>query len=206
MTRLVGRHRQVVLIAIAIFAVLAVFVAIVTRRPDGPEETVSKPAGGDAQTPDQEATAGKVLATELYFPGTGGWLQTERREVPASTDSVEQISVVVSHLLAGPRDSGMRAPLPEGVSVRKVYLPEDRLAFVDFESADSTPPASGSLREMLTVYSLVNTVVLNFEQIDRVVLLWNGRQLRTFAGHVDTMRPLAPNTDLVARDASGATP
>ena len=57
---------------------------------------------------------------------------------------------------------------------------------------------------MLTVYSLVNTVLLNFEQLDRVVLLWNGRQLRTFAGHVDTMRPLAANPDLIARELGGA--
>jgi hypothetical protein len=37
------------------------------------------------------------------------------------------------------------------------------------------------------------------EEADRVVLLWNGRQASTFAGHVDTTRPLGPAADLIAR-------
>ncbi len=199
-------NRQTVLIAIAILAVLALFVGIVSWQPDDPEEATSEPAEGESSTPEEEA--GDVLTAELYFPGAGGWLRAERREVPAVEDLPDQISVVVGHLLAGPSASNLLAPLPEGVTVRKIYMSE-RQAFVDFESAEPAPPASGSLQEMLTVYSLVNTVLLNFEQLDRVVLLWNGQQLRTFAGHVDTMRPLAANPDLVARElgnASGTTP
>ncbi|MEM7357123.1 MAG: hypothetical protein AAF657_40285, partial [Acidobacteriota bacterium] len=61
------------------------------------------------------------------------------------------------------------------------------------------PPASGSAREMLTIYSLVNSVLLNFEEVERLVLLWNGGQMRTFAGHMDTRRPLVANLDLIAR-------
>ncbi len=202
-------NRQTVLIAIAILAVLALFVALVTWEPKSPEEEASEPTEGELATPEVEAATGDVLTAELYFPGSGGWLQTERREVPAVTDLAEQISAVVGHLLAGPSRSDLQPPLPEGVTVRKVYMSEGGVAYIDFESAEAAPPASGSLREMLTVYSLVNTVLLNFDQLERVVLLWNGRQLRTFAGHIDTMRPLAANSDLVARDpgtASGTTP
>ncbi len=202
-------NRQTVLIAIAILAVLALFVAIVTWQPDSSEEATSESTEGELATPEADALTGEVLTAELYFPGASGWLQTERRDVPASADLAEQVSTVLGYLLAGSSDGDLQAPLPEGVTVRKVYMAENRLAFVDFESAEPAPPASGSLREMLTVYSLVNTVLLNFEQIDRVVLLWNGQQLRTFAGHVDTMRPLAANSGLIARDpggASGATP
>ncbi len=201
--------RQAVLIAIALFAVLAVLVAIVSRQQDDSGETASESVETETTASDEDAAVGEMLVAELYFPGTGGWLHAERRELPSSAESAERISAVVANLLAGPRGGGMRAPLPESVSVRKVYLSENGVAFLDFESIDSTPPASGSQREMLTVYSLVNTVLLNFEELDRIVLLWNGRQLKTFAGHVDTMRPLAVNTDLIARDsgrASGATP
>jgi hypothetical protein len=61
------------------------------------------------------------------------------------------------------------------------------------------PPAGGSREELVTVYSLVNSLALNVPAARRVVLLWNGSQRRSFAGHVDTSRPLAPDPSLVAR-------
>ncbi len=195
-----GATWKAALIAIATLAVLAGLTAILLRQQE-PAETASETAGLEAATTGEDATAGETLAVDLFFPGAGGWLLTERREVPARAESADRITAVVESLLAGPTGNGMRAPLPDGASVRKVYLAENSLAFLDFESPESTPPASGSLREMLTVYSLVNTVLLNFEELNGVVLLWNGRQLKTFAGHVDTMRPLAAKSDLIAQSS-----
>ncbi len=192
--------RRAVLIAIAILAVLAGLAAIVTWQRDSPEDPAARPDEAQEAAFEGDTVASEVLAAELYFPGTGSRLLAESREVPENGDSAERITAVVETLLAGPQGSGMRAPLPDGVIVRKVYLPEKGLAFLDFESPENVPPpASGSLAEMLTVYSLVNTVLLNFEELDRVVLLWNGRQLKTFAGHLDTMRPLAANPGLIAQ-------
>ena len=192
-------NRQTALIAIAIFAVLAALVAFVTLRRQGPEESEPEAAGSQSVLPDEDAAADSTLTVDLYFPGLGGRLRTERRELPANAETEKRIEAVIETLLAGPGDPGMRPPLADGVGLRKVYLAEDGLVFVDFQSPDgSPPPASGSQVEMLTVYSLVNTVLLNFEELERVVLLWNGRQLRTFAGHVDTARPLAADTGLVA--------
>ncbi len=188
------------LIAIAIVAVLAGVVAVVFWPRDVPEGATSETDGSETAAVDEDLAAGEVWAANLYFPSTGGLLLAEAREVPASAETAERISALVTTLLAGPRGRGMRPPLPDNVTVRKVYLAEDGLAFLDLESPDGAPPpASGSLREMLTVYSLVNTVLLNFDELERIVLLWNGRQLKTFAGHLDTMRPLAANTDVVAR-------
>ncbi len=198
--------RKTLLIAIAILAVLAILVTIASRRQDGSEKTLSESAPTVTAAPEEAAEASETLTADLFFPDTGGWLLAERREVPVSSEPAERISAVVANLLAGPAGGGgMRAPLPEGVGVRKVYLSDDGVALLDLESAEALPPASGSLAEMLTVYSLVNTVLLNFEELDRVVLLWNGRQLRTFAGHLDTMRPLTANTDLIAREAGRAS-
>jgi hypothetical protein len=51
---------------------------------------------------------------------------------------------------------------------------------------------------MLSVYSLVDTVLLNVPEIEAMVLLWNGRQPQAFAGHVDTSLPLRADRDLIA--------
>lgn len=192
-------NRQVVLIAIAILLVLAGLAAFLTWQ-RGPRDDPSvspdnlEPVAGDEVPEEME-----LLAADLYFPGTGGGLQAERHELPVGESEAERMSAVVAALLAGPRNPSLRAPLPSTVSLRKVYLTEEGTAFLDLESeGGEPPPASGSQREVLTVYSLVNTVLLNFDEAESMVLLWNGRQLRTFAGHLDTMRPLKPNTDLIA--------
>ncbi len=58
--------------------------------------------------------------------------------------------------------------------------------------------ALGSEDELLAVYSLVNTVALNdIEGVGSVVLMWDGRQPETFAGHVDVSRPLMADTSWV---------
>ena len=190
--------RRVVLITGAIFVILAGLAAFYSRQ-RGPEDDA--PAEPDAELQDREEISDDrdLLEADLYFPGTGGGLEAERHELTVGAGAIERISAVVSALLAGPRDRALRAPLPSTVSLRKVYLTEEGTAFLDLQSADGgPPPASGSQREVLTVYSLVNTVLLNFEEAESLVLLWNGRQLRTFAGHLDTMRPLTSKTDLIA--------
>ena len=65
------------------------------------------------------------------------------------------------------------------------------------EPARAGPPVSGSQTELLAVYSLVDTILLNVPEMEAVILLWNGRQLLTFAGHLDTSLPLRADSDLI---------
>ncbi|MCP4659309.1 MAG: GerMN domain-containing protein [bacterium] len=145
--------------------------------------------------PEPEATR----PCDLYFPGAGGHLSVEPRELPADADSAARVTDLVEALIAGPQGASLRPPLPDGVTVGQVYLMDGGTVILDLESAEPAPPASGSLREMLTVYSLVNTVLFNVEEAEQLVLLWNGQQPSTFAGHLNTAQPLLPNTRLVAR-------
>ena len=55
----------------------------------------------------------------------------------------------------------------------------------------------GSAEELLALYSIVNTMLLGNEGARSTVLLINGRQRETFAGHFDTSRPLYPRPDLI---------
>ncbi|MCP3957115.1 MAG: GerMN domain-containing protein [bacterium] len=196
--------RQTVLIAITLTAVLVAVVTIVSCEREVEPGEGSEPIEETATEGEEELEALDLTPADLYFPSAGGWLRAERREVPSSEAVAEGIVAVVEALLAGPGvaetpASGLYAPLPEGVTVRRVYLAE-RTAFLDLQSPEGAPPPpSGSRQEILTVYSVVNTVLLNFEEVEQLVLLWNGRQPRTFAGHLDTMRPLSANTDLIAR-------
>jgi hypothetical protein len=159
--------------------------------------------GGAAPSPGEPAAAAAprpALPVDLYFPGDGGLLYPERRELAVPDDAETQIRALLAELLAGPRTPGLLRPLPAGVEVDAVHLGGDGTAFVDLVApAAAEPPAAGSGLEMQIVYSVVNTVALNVPQARRVALLWNGAQRPTFAGHLDTSRPLAPAPGLVAR-------
>jgi hypothetical protein len=161
------------------------------------EEPASAAAPGAVPGP---AAPRQSVPFRLFFPGGGGLLYVEQRQLDVTTDPRERTESIVRALLAGPRGEGLAAPLPPGIELALVLLGSDGTAFVDLhEPAGGAPPPSGSRREMLTVYSLVNSIVHNVPEARRVVLLWNGVQPTTFAGHLATDRPLAPSTDLVAQ-------
>lgn len=134
----------------------------------------------------------------LFFPGEGGRLYAESRSIAVVSGVEERVAVVVEQLLAGPTTPGLEAPLPAGTTLRGIDLLGEEVAFVDLGSQEELPPA-GSRREMLIVYSLVDSVVRNVETVERVGLLWNGIQRPTLAGHVDLTHPLPPDMGLVAK-------
>lgn len=155
-------------------------------------------AGGTAPNA-AGGTAGETVDLTLYFPGADGRLYAERREAQVSPGAAARARAALEGLLAGPRSEGLRAPLPAGVEIGSLVLLTDGTVIVDLRSAErEQPPSSGSLAERTTVYSLVDTVLMNAEGSRRVTLLWNGVQRESFAGHLDTTRPLAADTSILA--------
>jgi len=143
---------------------------------------------------------GEAWQMQLLFPGRGGRLYPEERPVAPLADSEERIATVVRELLAGPVSDGLFPAMPEGVELATLHLDPEGLAYVDLASPDEAPfPPTGSQREILAVYSVVNSVLLNVPEVRAVVLLWNGQQRSSFAGHLDTSRPLMAKNDLTAR-------
>jgi hypothetical protein len=176
--------------------VAALVVAALGCKRSGPAD------GGGVGASKEDASATAVLPFDLYFPAPAGRLRAERRELRVATDSTARASVLVAALLEGPTHEGLAAPLPAGVEVGTVYLSPapDRVLYLEFRSASlPAPPASGSEQELQTVYSVVDTVLLNIPEIRRVVLLWNGSQRESFAGHVDTASALGAREALIDR-------
>ena len=50
---------------------------------------------------------------------------------------------------------------------------------------------------MMTIWSIVNTLVLNVPEIEAVKILIGGGEAETLAGHIDLSRPLRANMPLV---------
>ena len=128
-------------------------------------------------------------------------LVREPRVLPPASDAPAAARQIAEAILAGPTTDGLVAPFPTEVALGAVNVGTDGVVFIDLVSETLLRlPPRGSRVELLTLYSLVNSIVDNVDGAERVVLLWNGEQLRTLAGHIDTSQPIMPEPSLVEMD------
>jgi hypothetical protein len=130
------------------------------------------------------------LSVHLYFGDPkGDYLMAEQRvfDKPRSGPALGRI--LVQALIDGPRQRGTRT-LPEGVELRSVFLVPDNdsgdtIAIVDLDAQGVASHPGGVDLELLTIYSIVNTLVFNMDDLRAVKLLVGGREADTLGGHVD---------------------
>ena len=125
-------------------------------------------------------------------------LAIEERSVAFSSDLARQLHAVVEELVRGSR-GGLGATLaPETRVLARVR--DRRGASPTWTSRRRRPAAQpgGSEAELLTVYSVVNSLTANFPAVKRVQILIEDRPVPTLAGHVDLTRPLRPDMTLLA--------
>ena len=178
-------------------------------------------ANGDGDGEVELVAPGEAFLATLCFPSSDGLLRCDERPIRAEDSAEETAAVIVDALIAGPGPIEELLPaLPAEVRLLAVEL-LDGVAYVDLTTAagDSGTgegagtagrsvlvlerPAMGLTEELLAVYSLVNSLTANNLRIDRVVLMWNGEQRSTFAGHVDTTRPLMADLERNAERSGG---
>lgn len=133
---------------------------------------------------------------KIYFSDEEGThLVPERRIVKIGSLEAE-VRGALEILLAGPNDLKLANPVPNGVKIRSVKL-KDGLAVIDLSEEIAFKHTGGSSGELQTVYSIVNTVALNFPQLKQVELLIQGKKAATLAGHVDISWPLVPDRKII---------
>ncbi len=136
----------------------------------------------------------------LYFADEQGErLVAEQRSV-ASADSLEErIASAVNELLKGPR-GGLGRTVPQSVALKDVRVEGDRVAWLNFSPALVSAHSGGSTAELMTVYSIVNTVALNFSEVHKVGILVDGKRIDTLAGHLDCRDPFAPDKTVIQQE------
>lgn len=135
---------------------------------------------------------------KLYFPSAGSdTLVTEDREIFDTGGAVDRAKQVLSELLAGPAGESALPAVPPGTALRQVYLGTDGTGYADFSAELQGGMDGGSSEEILTVYSIVDSVLLNVPEMKRLAILVDGRARATLSGHIDLRRPLVPDRTLM---------
>ena len=133
------------------------------------------------------------VRTHLYFLGSNHrFLKAEERALVQQDAVVERARSILHALIEGPAGD-LLPTVPAETRLLALYVTRDGVAYVDLDRAISDKHPGGSLSEMFTIFSIVNTLALNVPEIEAVKILIDGREAGTLAGHIDIRFPFLPN-------------
>jgi len=139
----------------------------------------------------------EVTPVFLYFANREEThLNSEKRVLQKNNDLNLFATRIIKLLIDGPEKNYVKT-LPGGTKLNALYLLDDGTACVDFSHELKKHHPGGIQTEYLTVYSIVNTLVLNIPEIRQVKLLIGNNEAETLAGHIDIRYPLKANMLLI---------
>lgn len=151
---------------------------------------------GDSIFPTQ---VNKKIVT-LYFATPGGdQLTPVTREIFIEEENNvnQQIKKVINQLIEGPQKNSLFPTVPSQTRIRAVYT-KDETIYIDFSSSLIEEHPGGTSGELVTIYSVVNTLLDSFPSYSRVRILVEGESSSTLAGHIDIRESLTKNEEIVA--------
>lgn len=177
------------LIVMGIVTLLSDITASEDRKPQMPLTT----AGPKTEFQDPQD---QVFVHVYFADRLGNYLQAEERNLISTTHAVEKGRAIVNDLIKGPKTELIRT-IPTGTRLNAFYIGQDGTAYVDLSENVMNKSPGGCKSEILTVYSIVNSLILNTPEIESVKILVNGRETPTLAGHVDIRYPFTADMLLI---------
>jgi spore germination protein GerM len=139
----------------------------------------------------------KNSPVHLYFAGrNSSFLMAEQRTVLHPDNPPGLAETIVNALIKGPQ-RGLVKTIPAGTRLNALYITPDGTCYVDLSAAIKKNHPGGSKSELLTVFSIVNSLVLNVPEVERVQILIDGNEAHTLAGHIDLQLPFKANMLLI---------
>ncbi len=145
-----------------------------------------------------EAPPNQVEVTLYFLAADGEMLAPERRRIFRTASVTDRARQTVQALLDGP-EGGLMRSVPPGTQLHEIFITPDGTAFIDLGSEFRLGIETGSSDAVFAVYSLVNTLASNFEEVERVKILVEGDEAGDVGGHLDLGRPILPEMSLVDR-------
>ena len=142
----------------------------------------------DAQIDPEPTNSSRTVV--LYFASEDGTeLVKEERRIEVNTiESLEKY--VMEALIAGPEEEGHIATVPSETKIRNIET-ADGICYVDLSQEFVTKHSGGTTGELLTIYSIVNSLT-ELSNVEKVQFLIEGEKQDEFKGHVEFGKPFEP--------------
>ena len=149
--------------------------------------------------PEKKVAVKETKVVTLFFSEEEGeYLVEEKREILKTGRFEEEAKETVVELIKGPKGRLIPA-LPPHTRLLTLRMDQNGVAKVNFDQTLSKEHPGGSSAEMLTLYSIVNSLTLNFPQIKRVQILIDGKEAESIAGHISLKQPVSFNPSIVKK-------
>jgi spore germination protein GerM len=165
---------------------------IVIRSVDSPDREES----GESPRPVSLKPSQTTLAHLYFLDKQGQFLIAEERVLKHPENPALFARSIVEALIKGPQ-KGLIRTIPAETRVRAIYVTQEGICYVDLTSNIAGKHPGGIKSELTSVYSIVNSVVLNVPEVEAVKILINGDESATLAGHIDLQVPVKANMLLI---------
>jgi len=120
-------------------------------------------------------------------------IEVPRWEKVFSRDKI--LEKVLEKLIEVSSRNGENFPIPKGTKLLGISV-KNNIAYVNFSQELKRNHPGGSMGEMLTVYSIVDTLT-EFPEVHKVQILIDSAVVETLVGHMDLTVPLERDLSLV---------
>lgn len=132
----------------------------------------------------------------VFFTTDGRYLSAEIFPLSLDLTPYQRVERLLNRLIMGPASKYFEPTLPSNVEILGIFMEENEVT-LDFSGELKTNLQGGVTQELLTVYSIVNTVALNVEGIARVQILVDGKITPLLTREIDLEKPLRANLNLI---------
>lgn len=139
-------------------------------------------------------SAEKVEVTLYFADKNGDYLRPEKRTIQMAPGLAR---AAVNELIKGPKSEDLTATMPEGTKVKDIDI-RNGLCRIDLSREFRDNHWGGSSGEILTVYSLVDTLT-QFSTVQKVEILIDGQKIDTLKGHMDLYAPVFRNSQIIKK-------
>jgi spore germination protein GerM len=144
-----------------------------------------------------ETKHSKKSVVHLYFSDKdNSFLKAETRDLFHSDNLSEFGKNILEALIEGPK-TGLMRTIPADTTLKAFYVIRDGTAYIDMSDTIRDAHPGGVESELLTIYSMVNSLALNIPEIDAVKILISGKEAMTLNGHIDVRFPFKANMLLI---------
>lgn len=134
------------------------------------------------------ATTTEYAILKLYFSNDDATdLVVEDRVVEVNANQPKE-RTILEQLIAGPKEEGNFATIPSESKIKDITTTADGVCYVNMNQEFVTKHSGGSTGELLTIYSIVNSLC-ELETVDKVQFLVEGEKLEVYKGHIDFSTP-----------------
>lgn len=172
--------KKIFLVSLIIIALILVGASLINNN-----EPSSDPSGKENLV---------TVDTKLYFSDELSSSLVAKDVTFEINENEDKYYFTLKKLILGPSDEGMYPSVNPKTIVNKVTV-KDGLCTIDFSDNILEYNTGGSTREMMCLYSIVNTMC-EFSEIESVIFTIDGKNISTF-GQFDMSEPYKKDMSMV---------